>query len=270
MTSRAGSSPLARGLPPGPPPPARRLGIIPARAGFTPRRGGTRRAGRDHPRSRGVYGDETDDTIEPDGSSPLARGLLRPGHGRRSGWGIIPARAGFTIGAGASPRLTQDHPRSRGVYRSWPGWASRASWIIPARAGFTGPAHAAGGGSRDHPRSRGVYEGGPPYAGRALGSSPLARGLLRRSFSAREKGRIIPARAGFTSAEDRRTNELADHPRSRGVYWMSRSRLGSSLLVWCSFGQVVMGGRAGRLLTPSVLLSAWSMSVRCRSEVWDR
>ena len=31
-----------------------------------------------------------------------------------------------------------------------------------------------------------------------------------------------------------------------------------------------MGGRAGRLLTPSVLLSAWSMSVRCRSEVWDR
>ena len=31
-----------------------------------------------------------------------------------------------------------------------------------------------------------------------------------------------------------------------------------------------MGGRAGRLLTPSVLLSAWSMSVRCRSEAWDR
>jgi len=45
---------------------------------------------------------------------------------------------------------------------------------------------------------------------------------------------------------------------------------GSSLLVWCSFGQVVMGGRAGRLLTPSVLLSAWSMSVRRRSEAWER
>ena len=44
----------------------------------------------------------------------------------------------------------------------------------------------------------------------------------------------------------------------------------SSLLVWCSFGQVVMGGRAGRPPAPSVLLSAWSMSVRCRSEVWDR
>ena len=43
----------------------------------------------------------------------------------------------------------------------------------------------------------------------------------------------------------------------------------SSLLVWCSFGQVVMAGRAGRPPAPA-LLSAWSMSVRCRSEVWDR
>ena len=40
--------------------------------------------------------------------------------------------------------------------------------------------------------------------------------------------------------------------------------------MWCSSGQVVMAGRAGRLLTPSVLLSVWSMSVRCRSEVWER
>ena len=44
---------------------------------------------------------------------------------------------------------------------------------------------------------------------------------------------------------------------------------GSSLLVWCSFGQVVMAGRAGRPPAPA-LLSAWSMSVRRRSEVWDR
>ena len=45
---------------------------------------------------------------------------------------------------------------------------------------------------------------------------------------------------------------------------------GSSLLVWCSFGQVVMGGRAARPPSPPVLLSVWSMSVRCRSEVWER
>ena len=34
-------------------------------------------------------------------------------------------------------------------------------------------------------------------------------------------------------------------------------------------GQVVMGGRAGRP-PASVLLSAWSMSVRRCREVWDR
>ena len=43
----------------------------------------------------------------------------------------------------------------------------------------------------------------------------------------------------------------------------------SSLLVWCSFGQVVMGGRAARPPSPPVL-SVWSMSVRCRREVWER
>ena len=39
--------------------------------------------------------------------------------------------------------------------------------------------------------------------------------------------------------------------------------------MWCSFGQVVMGGRAARPPSPPVL-SVWSMSVRCRSEVWER
>ena len=209
MTSRAGSSPLARGLPPGPPPPARRLGIIPARAGFTATRPMTPSSPTDHPRSRGVYCGQVTDGGRAGGSSPLARGLL-------SGPGRLPG----------SPR------------------------IIPARAGFTDPGLAGPAG---------------PH-----GSSPLARGLLALRTPQAAAAGIIPARAGFTSAEDRRTNELADHPRSRGVYWMSRSRLGSSLLVWCSFGQVVMGGRAGRLLTPSVLLSAWSMSVRRRSEAWDR
>ena len=30
--------------------------------------------------------------------------------------------------------------------------------------------------------------------------------------------RIIPARAGFTYMDDKVTDEIADHPRSRGVY----------------------------------------------------
>ena len=52
------------------------LRIIPARAGFTRDRGGRLRPDQDHPRSRGVYHARRIDVIRPDGSSPLARGLL--------------------------------------------------------------------------------------------------------------------------------------------------------------------------------------------------
>ena len=111
-----GSSPHARGLPPPDHHRQGRLGIIPARAGFT-RPPGRRRCGRwDHPRTRGVY-----DVVEPGevarlGSSPHARGLLHPPEHEPLRLRIIPARAGFT---GRGP---PDHRR--------PG-------IIPARAGFT-------------------------------------------------------------------------------------------------------------------------------------
>ena len=50
-----GSSPLARGLPAKPQAVARRIRIIPARAGFTGDPGVTEWAAEDHPRSRGVY-----------------------------------------------------------------------------------------------------------------------------------------------------------------------------------------------------------------------
>ena len=53
--SLTGSSPLARGLRRGLSLPAALGGIIPARAGFTRRRGHLHPPARDHPRSRGVY-----------------------------------------------------------------------------------------------------------------------------------------------------------------------------------------------------------------------
>ena len=91
-----GSSPLARGLL------AESAGarvaerIIPARAGFTPRRQHHGGQVQDHPRSRGVYCDLSTILIAPQGSSPLARGLRAL---RSILWiarRIIPARAGFT------------------------------------------------------------------------------------------------------------------------------------------------------------------------------
>ena len=75
VSSRLGSSPLARGLPVQKPLIAGPRGIIPARAGFTEVR--LIRVGRsgDHPRSRGVYTRPRPTATAGSGSSPLARGL---------------------------------------------------------------------------------------------------------------------------------------------------------------------------------------------------
>ena len=154
---RAGSSPLARGLPSASTSISRPRRIIPARAGFTTSSQPPSGPCQDHPRSRGVY------------------------HRRRCGLcpviRIIPARAGFTYGALGGAVAAPDHPRSRGVYewvdsplpdalgssplarglpdrrRLRPG----CQRIIPARAGFTETACTSARSARDHPRSRGVY-----------------------------------------------------------------------------------------------------------------
>ena len=132
-----GSSPLARGLLLPIEARQHRVGIIPARAGFTRMYGLAGLNGWDHPRSRGVYAPYHRDAAVTVGSSPLARGLpsSRPApRGKRT-----------------------DHPRSRGVYgqliraptdetgssplarglRSKCGSTTDSTRIIPARAGFT-------------------------------------------------------------------------------------------------------------------------------------
>ena len=91
-----GSSPLARGLRRASHHLHRRVGIIPARAGFT----GTHTQGMqgemDHPRSRGVYVRPHSQDGAVRGSSPLARGLPTGPSRPRCRSRIIPARAGFT------------------------------------------------------------------------------------------------------------------------------------------------------------------------------
>ena len=71
-----GSSPLARGLQGELLLRVEQVGIIPARAGFTPPAPPSQHSRRDHPRSRGVYANEEDRVKAAGGSSPLARGLL--------------------------------------------------------------------------------------------------------------------------------------------------------------------------------------------------
>ena len=173
----------------------------------------------DHPRSRGVYATAPAVLALVTGSSPLARGLPLPVHGEKLLPGIIPARAGFTGAAPSSAPAPPDHPRSRGVYRSSrlrtviglgssplarglpgiPAYAGSNSGIIPARAGFTRGRGRLGAHRRDHPRSRGVYCTQWAAQGHRDGSSPLARGLHADGKVIGCDGRIIPARAGFTS-----------------------------------------------------------------------
>ena len=90
--------------------------------------------------------------------------------------------------------------------------------IIPARAGFTQSTDKVDRNFKDHPRSRGVYSKTSTIRLTSSGSSPLARGLPRRRHVSAVQPRIIPARAGFTSQDERVSMMNADHPRSRGVY----------------------------------------------------
>ena len=73
-----GSSPLARGLRDHETRRGKEARIIPARAGFTPTTSRSTGGSPDHPRSRGVYGHRREHGPVQPGSSPLARGLLRP------------------------------------------------------------------------------------------------------------------------------------------------------------------------------------------------
>ena len=231
-----------------------RLGIIPARAGFTLLEEVDVGRDLDHPRSRGVYEVLAVAPEQLGGSSPLARGLLSTADGGETISGIIPARAGFTPCCTAPAPPPADHPRSRGVYQmdcireATPRGSSPLArglrldntahrpilGIIPARAGFTSSTGSPSRRGADHPRSRGVYRRGQSRPWPAPGSSPLARGLPGGGVMALAAVGIIPARAGFTSSTASTPACPTDHPRSRGVYIFDRfhSRLsdGSSPL----------------------------------------
>ena len=197
-----GSSPLARGLPTG-------TTGCPLREA-------------DHPRSRGVYSRRVSAFLMANGSSPLARGLHGAAYSATSNGGIIPARAGFTYASYSRDRPPSDHPRSRGVYSAARSPLTRtrgssplarglrdiiskqamARGIIPARAGFTATVLVSEDLTWDHPRSRGVYHGHGRARPRQDGSSPLARGLRKIASGLAAAQGIIPARAGFTFADN--------------------------------------------------------------------
>ena len=214
-----GSSPLARGTPATYRNDFRFMGLIPARAGNTFSTKSIARCRWAHPRSRGEHSGVLELICRVQGSSPLARGTLEA-HPRASAcFGLIPARAGNTFQCGPSSPLSRAHPRSRGEHggvsvgvcgvggssplaRGTPSLMDRQSpnhGLIPARAGNTAPANTGPAKCRAHPRSRGEHVSDFFTLELQGGSSPLARGTLRRRSRFPRSAGLIPARAGNTA-----------------------------------------------------------------------
>ena len=133
--------------------------------------------------------------------------------------------------------------------------------LIPARAGNTQRranlprAHGA------HPRSRGEHKTATPRSAASEGSSPLARGTLRRTSFPKKFFGLIPARAGNTPGAPNGWRTRRAHPRSRGEHSPGISgimpRPGSSPLArgtllgtcWCVRMTGLIPARAGNTLS---------------------
>ena len=218
-----GSSPLVRGQLSVEFSTQGRLRIIPARAGPTCSSILYAVTTSDHPRSCGANCPTGRHTLPAAGSSPLVRGQRAVNGALPANFRIIPARAGPTRDPFVFSLPIRDHPRSCGANAQPVGTYGGDNGssplvrgqlvdvfgkvgifrIIPARAGPTHFFITDVRAEADHPRSCGandVFHAGFQHV---CGSSPLVRGqrCIPRRFSTRL--RIIPARAGPTSAKFR-------------------------------------------------------------------
>ena len=170
------------------------------------------------------------------GSSPLARGPLKPDLDKLTRAGLIPARAGTTLRSRARLWWMRAHPRSRGDHRacdqnhgrgqgssplargpqSTACQYSPCDGLIPARAGTTEHVTKITDAARAHPRSRGDHFWEARKKPPGQGSSPLARGPRADRLPRAGLRGLIPARAGTTSQSRRAWRGARAHPRSRG------------------------------------------------------
>ena len=200
-TDWAGSSPRVRGkrAPESAPRPS--LGLIPARAGKTPRPGQRARRGAAHPRACGENKRVNAIQSCSTGSSPRVRGKLPVSGARGRARGLIPARAGKTRGLSTYGLGVEAHPRACGencrvgyprasIAGSSPRVRGKRAEVmagayvpglIPARAGKTTTTAGPSSAVTAHPRVCG--ENAPPRPKSQLleGSSPRVRG--KRDFA---------------------------------------------------------------------------------------
>ena len=194
-------------------------GLIPACAGKTTWGEAQARYRTAHPRVCGenVLGTPTKPSDR--GSSPRVRGKRRGGRGRVCRFGLIPACAGKTPGAGARRERRPAHPRVCGenyggedgqaiVFGSSPrvrGKPHRADRIragpglIPACAGKTRAGARIRASARAHPRVCGENPAHDYGDAQAAGSSPRVRGKPVHGLAQVLELGLIPACAGKTT-----------------------------------------------------------------------
>ena len=97
-------------------------------------------------------------------------------------------------------------------------WHPYQFGLIPARAGNTAYPDCAEVSRRAHPRSRGEHFNFEDGQTEKAGSSPLARGTLKRTHIATAAVGLIPARAGNTPSIETLMRHTGAHPRSRGEH----------------------------------------------------
>ena len=206
------------------------------------------------------------------GSSPLARGALSQEGIEGERGGLIPAGAGRTPAPATRCRWVSAHPRWRGAHLPPAGPAMiamgssplargaqrqrprlpRLRGLIPAGAGRTSPLGRRPSGPGAHPRWRGAHAIAGNIWTMAAGSSPLARGALRRGDHGQVCGGLIPAGAGRTGSTARPGRSRWAHPRWRGAH-RSRilrkvARMGSSPLARGARGRLHRPRREPRLI----------------------
>ena len=194
----------------------RSRGFIPAWAGKTGHRLATHDQPPAHPRVDGENQDPARWVAHHGGSSPRGRGK-RTARARAS----IAIRAHPRAGGenesapGRSVWLMGSSPRGRGkhVHAFFQHVHER---LIPARAGKTSRKTAASSTSWAHPRAGGENDVMRRVDAPLTGSSPRGRGKRRRRSRPDVDPRLIPARAGKTTATKPTRCRSTAHPRAGG------------------------------------------------------
>ena len=198
-----------------------------------------------HPRGHGEHSNSPLPILPAFGSSPWARGTLHAQYETYLPFRFIPVGTGNTSSLTMKLIMSAVHPRGHGEHpfgqlamyclNGSSPWArgtqftqvrgSSVSRFIPVGTGNTWVIKYAVHGIPVHPRGHGEHFMGLGSVGLVCGSSPWARGTLRRGFTNGINTRFIPVGTGNTKPHPVRSPIKTVHPRGHGEHIMTVSRI---------------------------------------------